>query len=363
MKYAQGLFQETISLANGCISNSGGNAYPNLYGLIAYAAFKLNDSVTAKANFDQYFQKQKPAKLGPTDYKTYAEVLLKFPGNETLAGTFIDKAVDLDSTVEGKVALLKSVAQANEARKQFKEAGDYYRKILMVKPNPSKVDLYNAGYNYSKAGQYQLSNEIFNTYTQKFPDETFGYYMIARNSLKLDSFDLANQGLANYIRVAAMSEQLKDKAAERDRIKSSLRYLIEYYANQRGLKDSALYYSNKGVALDAADSDFVSMRNQIEKINMKPIQAPLISTKANGDKSVVFGNGTVLSIKADGSWSKIEGGKVSTYNAQTGETTIIEKGKTTIIKKDGTVSTLEPPKAPGKPPVPPKNNVPKPKKK
>ncbi len=360
MKYAQGLFQDAIAASQICINNSGGNPYPNIYGLIAYSAYKLNDSVTAKANFDLYFQKQKPEKIGPTDYKTYAEVLLKFPGNESLAGTFIDKAVDLDSTIDGKVALLKSVAVANEQRKQYKEAGEYYNKILMIKPNPGKVDLYNAGYNFSRGGEFEKANAIFNTYIQKFPDETFGYYMIARNNLKLDSFDLANISLANHLKIANMSDMLKDKQAERDRIKGSLRFLIEHYANERGLKDSALFFSNKGVMLDPADSDFVRMRDQITKLNLKPIPPPIVSIKPNGERSAVFPNGTVFAVKPDGSWSKIEGKKVSNYNAQTGETTIIEGAKTTIIKKDGTVSVLEPPKAPGKPPV--KNNPPKKRK-
>lgn len=361
MKYAQGSFQETISSANACIQNAGPNPYPNLYGLIAYAADKLGDSVTAKANFDLYFQKQKPDKIGPTDYITYGKILLKFPGNETLASTMIDKGVELDTVVDEKVSLLKDVAVMFESRKMYKEAGDYYNKILMVKPNPGKVDLYNAGYNYSKGGEYEKSNQIFNTYVQKYPDETFGYYMMARNKMKLDSFDLSNGALADYIKVASMADALKEKAAERDRLKNSLRFLIEHYANDRGLKDSALYYTDKGIALDPADSDFVNMKNQINSLKLTPIPPPMVSISPNGDKSIIFANKTVLAIKADGSWSKVEpGGKVTTFDVKTGETKILEKGgRMTTIHKDGTTSVTEPPRTPGRPPVPPRNNTPK----
>ena len=349
MKYAQGLFAEAISASNACITSAGATPYPNLYGLIAYSSYKLGDFAGAKANFDLYFQKQKPAKLGPLDYKTYAEVLMKFPGNETLAGTFIDKAVELDSTVDGKVAILKSVADTLAARKQFKEAADVYAKILVIKPSPSKVDLYNAGYNYNKGAEYQKSVDIFNKYTQKYPDESFGYYMNAKNYVKLDSLNITGLAPANYIKIASMTDMIKDKPGEKDRIKASLRYLIEYYANTRGIKDSALYFTNLGITLDPADSDFVSMKRQIEPLTLKPMPLPRVTVSANGDKTIIMGDNTVISYKADGSMSIASPtGMVTTI--KDGVKTVVEKnGRITVTQKDGTIKVTEPPKTQGAP--------------
>jgi len=356
MKYAQALYADAITSANACIAAAGATPYPNLYGLIAYASYKLGDFVTAKANFDLYFQKQKPAKLGPLDYQIYAEVLMKFPGNETLAATFIDKAVDLDSTADLKAGRLKSFGDTLVARKLYKDAADYYNRILSIKPSPSKTDLYNAGYNFTRGGDYQKSLDVFNKYIMKFPDETLGYYLNAKNYLKLDSFDVSILALGNYIKVTSMTEQLKDKPIERDRIKSSLRYLIEYYANTRGLKDSALYYTNMGITLDPADSDFVSMKRQIEPLNMKPIPPPRVTVSPNGDKSIILGDGTAISYKADGSVATASpNGTVRTV--KDGVTTVVEKsGRITIYQKDGTYKIIEPPKTP-KPPV--RGNAPK----
>ncbi len=356
MKYGQALYADAISASNACIASAGANPYPNLYGLIAYSSYKLGDFAGAKANFDLYFQKQKPAKLGPLDYKTYAEVLMKFPGNETLAGTFIDKAVELDSTMDGKVGILKSTADTLAARKQYKDAADWYAKILNIKPAPSKVDMYNAGYNYNKGGEYQKSIDIFNKYIQKYPDESFGYYMNAKNYVKLDSFDVYGLGLGNYIKITNMTNQIKDKPGEKDRIKGSLRYLIEYYANTRGIKDSALYYTNLGITLDAADSDFVSMKKQIEPLNLKPLPPPMVTVSANGDRTVILGDKTVISYKADGTVVMVSpNGTIRT--TKDGVTTIVEKsGRITVYQKDGTVKVTEPPKTP-KPPV--RGNTPK----
>ena len=344
--YAQGLYQQTITKANECIAAGGANPYPNLFGLIAYSYNALGDSANAKSSFDLYFQKQKPAKIGPKDYDTYSKILLKFPGNEVLAGTYIDKAVELDSTEAGKVALLKSVATSYEAQKLYKNAADWYRKILSVKKMPSKVDLYNAGYNYNKGGEYGQSIEIFNSYIQKFPDESFGYYLNAKNEIKLDSLDVANKGLTNYLKIVSMTDLIKDKPGEKDRIKNSLRYLVEFYANAKRNKDSALYFTDRGISLDPADSDFVSMKKQISSMSFRPLPPPLRSTttiNSRGDKVTTTADGTITTESKDGTKVIVtRDGKITTI--KDGVTTIIDKGKTTIIGKDGkTTTTASPP--------------------
>ena len=60
--FLQGLYQQAITKADECITAGGASPYANLYGIKAYSFFKLGDSVNAKNSFEQYFQKQKPAK-------------------------------------------------------------------------------------------------------------------------------------------------------------------------------------------------------------------------------------------------------------------------------------------------------------
>jgi len=270
--YAQGLFQQSIDKSKECIAAEGSNINPANYGRMAYAYNKLGDSNNAKLMFDEYFQKQKPAKLGPTDYITYSEVLLKFPGNEALAGTFVEKAVQLDTTEAGKAAVMKSIAQKLEAQKQYKEAAVWFKRIVDVKKVPGKLDLYYAGMNYNKAGEYQESINLFNKYIELYPNESFGYFMNGKNYAKLDSLDNGSNALNNYLKIVSMTDSIKGKPGEMDRIKGTLRYLIEYYANVRRDKDSAILFTDKGIALDPADADFVSIKEQLSKItNMKPV--------------------------------------------------------------------------------------------
>ena len=78
MKFAQGLFAETITAAEACIG-ANANPYPNLYGLLAYANFKIGDKLEKAGDSSAAMaalwemqrlllivtlQKQKPAKIG-----------------------------------------------------------------------------------------------------------------------------------------------------------------------------------------------------------------------------------------------------------------------------------------------------------
>jgi len=281
MKYAQGLFAEAYTSSENCIGAST-TPYPNLYGLKAYSAYKLGDSVNAKSAFDMYFQKQKPSKLGSRDYETYAKVLLKFPGNEALAGTFIEKAVELDSTEAGKVNLLKSIASIYEARKQFAEAADWYKKIVFLKKDPGKTDLYNAGIGYYRVGQYYPAIQMFDIYIQKYPEDIFGYYYKGGSQAGIDTLMNNDSAYQTYTRAAAVGEVYPDKSRILTLIKGSYRYLVIYAANKLKDKELALGFVDKALLLDPADAEFIGFKESVSKMGApKPPPAKPAPVKKN----------------------------------------------------------------------------------
>lgn len=355
MKYAQGLFAETITAANACIA-ADPNPYPNLYGLKAYAAYKLGDSVAAKSGFDLYFQKQKPEKLGPKDYDTYAKVLLKLPGNEELAGKFVDKAVEIDSTEIGKVNLLKSMASAFEKKGDYATAGDWYKKVLAIKKTPTKTDIYNAGYNYFRIGKFPQASDVFDIYIQKYPDDIYGYYMKGRSLWGIDTtmaYGLANDAFAKAIQVG---EAYADKSKIISQLVGSYKYMIGYSANIDKNKDQALGFADKALTVDPADAEVLANKDILSKATLRPPARPPVKS----DKMTIAPDGTITTVGNDGSTTVIvPGGKITTV--KDGITTIIENGKVTMLDKNGKVIN-QTPTPPGRP-TPPKTGGTTPKKK
>ncbi len=281
MKFSQGFFTEAYTASENCIAASA-LPYPNLYGLKAYAAYKINDSVNAKAAFDLYLQKQKSAKITSRDYETYARLLLKFLGNEALAGSFIDKAVELDSTETGKVVLLKSIASTYGARLQYVAAADWYKKIVYLKKTPGKTDIYNAGIAYYRTDNYLAAIEMFDLYTQKFADDIFGYYYKGAAQAGIDTAMALDLAYKTYTSAVAVGEAYPDKSKILSLLKGSYRYLIIYTANKLKDKELALGFVEKVLLLDAADNEFLGFKESISKmVQPKPSMPKTAPVKKN----------------------------------------------------------------------------------
>lgn len=269
IKYAQGNFNEAIAKANECITAGGANPYPSLYGISAYAYNRLGDSANAKKYFEDYFKRQAPEKIGGGDYSTYANILLKFPGNEEQAGTYIDKAVAMDSIETNKVAYLKSIALVYEAQKKYAQAADWFKKILYVKKNPSKTDLYYAGYDYFRAMQYDSSIAVFSKYAEKFPDDMFGPYMIGKAKAGIDSTGAQGLAVDSYLKAIEIGEKATDKSKVKDYLTGAYKFFVEYYYNVKKDQANALLYIDKAIALDPTDQQLVQNRDLISKNDPK----------------------------------------------------------------------------------------------
>lgn len=265
IKYAQGLFNEAITKANECIATEGTNAYPNLYGIKAYAYNKLNDTANAKASFEEFFKRQTPDKIGSGDYSTYATILLKFPGNEATAGSLVDKAVMLDSVEANKVTYLKAMALAYDNQKKYKEAGDWYNKVLTIKKNPTNVDLYNAGYGYFRAGDFPASIVIFNKYTEKYPEDAFGYYMVGKANAGIDTTGVLGLAVPAYQKTVDLGEAAVDKAKVKAQLIGAYKFFIEYYYNVKKDQAKSLEYVDKALLVDPTDAQLIQNRDFISK--------------------------------------------------------------------------------------------------
>lgn len=280
MKYAQGLFAQAISKADQCIASDGVKPYPNLFGIKALAYNRLHDSLNAKSSYDEYFKRQDPDKIGGGDYSSYAAILLKFPGNETLAGTYVDKAVALDTLGANKATYLKSIASAYENQKKYAEAAQWYSKIINVKPNYSNVDLFNAGYAYYLAGMNDSSMRFFNLYVTKYPEDILGYYMLGNANAAIDSSGVQGLAVPYYQKVVDIGEVDPSKPNAKTRLLNAYKFFIGYYYNNLKDREKALVYLDKALALEPTDANLLANKEFISKNDPKaPPRKPAAPAK------------------------------------------------------------------------------------
>lgn len=256
--YASGQYQQTITKANECISAGGKNPYPSLFGLKAFAYDKLGDSANAKTFFEMYFQKQNPEKLESGDYAKYGLVLLKFPGNEATAAGYIQKAIALDTLEENKIEYITSVANSYLASKNYNEAAKWYTKLFSIKKNVTKTDIYNAGYNYYRGGNYKATDSIFGLYQQKYPEDILGVYMRARASEGIDTAGVLGLAKPYYEKVIQLGEASTDTARVKSQLIVAYNYMIAYYYNVKKDKATALSYNDKILAIDPTNAQAIA---------------------------------------------------------------------------------------------------------
>jgi Flp pilus assembly protein TadD len=270
IKFAQGLFAESITQAEGCISSAGATADPRLYGLIAYAKDKMNDSTGAKASFEKYFKFEKPENIGPTDDTTYARLQMQF-GNDSVASIYYNKAIEADTSETDKISLIKSIGARFESQKKFASAALWYSKILSIKKNLTKGDIYDAAYNYYKGGNYQASADAWGAYTAKFPEETYGYYMTGMAQNKIDTSFVLALAVPSYQKVIDLGEAqwATDSVKVKTHLLNAYKFFIQYSWNGKKDAKTAADYCAKYLAKDPNDAEvqgyqkaFVSMMNK-----------------------------------------------------------------------------------------------------
>ncbi len=258
-------YQETITQADACIDSAGGKSDANLYGLKGYAYNEMGDSLKAKASFDKFFAVVDPSKIGPGDYATYGQILLKIPGKEAEAESYIDKAVNLDTIPANKIKFVTDVAKRLAADKKYAQAGKWYGKVLKIDSSYGKTDLFYAGYNDLLGGNYVTADSVFKLYQQKYPEDAYGWYLGGHS---VEGIDTAQTGMAKpyYQKVIEIGDTTQDKASIKDKLIPSYRYMVAYYYNIQHQTDSAIIYNNKILAMDPTDATALKTKDALEQV-------------------------------------------------------------------------------------------------
>jgi tetratricopeptide (TPR) repeat protein len=168
---------------------------------------------------ETFFQKAREDQINPDNYVLMANLMSKFPEKATEAETYFNKAIQVDTVVNNKVDIAKRAADMYRKAGNQEKAAEWTTNILTLRPTPGKVDIYNAGFENFKAGQYNRADSIFKIYKQNYPNEVYGYYWSFRSLSVIDS--TMEQGLA------VPDAQKFIEIAETDKAKNSCNWIPE----------------------------------------------------------------------------------------------------------------------------------------
>lgn len=269
LKYAAQKYGEAISMSDALIGKVGPDVIkPRIYRLKAYSYLKLNDYANAKTSADEFFKKVHDHDIVPKDYELYGDIMSITPGSESKSYQYYDKAIATDTVYENKVEYVQKAVDLAKKQKDIVAVSDWLAKQYAFKKSPSNVDLYNLGRSYFDAGSvsfpyYKKADSVFAIYTEKYPDQAYGYYWRGRSSWSIDTSmtnALANPHFDKFIEVASSS---KDSATFKGQIKVAYKYFIGYNVFVTKDYKKAIEYCDKILALDPADQQALDYKRQL----------------------------------------------------------------------------------------------------
>lgn len=265
-----------ISKAMGVVNAVGAQTKAKVYKLLAYAYFDKGDYANAQKYANEYFNKEKPDNVIAMDYKLKADILAKTGGSaDEIFSTYM-KGMALDTVLLSKIDFLKKGAEDFKARgdslSRIRE-GDLRLAILKIKPNVGQRDVFDAGLAYYQGKAYDKSDSLFTVYTEKWPDETFGWQWKFNIQRAIDS--TMEKGLAVAPGIKYLEVLQRDTAKNRASILSVAGYLAQYYANIAKDREKAVQYLEKMLALDPSNADI--------KKNLDLLKKPAPKTNPRGN--------------------------------------------------------------------------------
>lgn len=261
-------FDGAISCAKNIVAQVGTNTKARVYKLIADSYLQKKDTASAKEFVDQYFAKAKPEELSPIDYGMKASVYSIIPGQEDVVYNSYLEGIKVDTVMENKVDLLKKGAEFFKNKGQREKEGDLLAALVELKPKPSINDMFDVGRAYYFGGAHIKSYNSFIKFTEKYPDEVYGWEWKFNNAKVIDSTKQDSIAVPDAIKLLEFSE--KDTAKYKRQYLASAGFLLGYYANIAKDGAKALEYLNKMLMVDPTNENLLNIKPQLEKSAKQP---------------------------------------------------------------------------------------------
>jgi len=150
-----------------------------------------------------------------------------------------------------------------KAKGMREKEGDLLSQKIALKPKPSINDYFDVGRAYYFGGANKKSYDAFVAFTQKYPEEVYGWEWKFNNARVLDSVKQDSIAVPDALKLLEFSE--KDTAKFKKQYLAAAGFLLGYYNNVAKDGAKALEYINKMLLLDPTNQSYLDIKNQLEK--------------------------------------------------------------------------------------------------
>ncbi len=275
--YAKKDFDNAIAGAKEIINKTGQDARARTFKLIADSYVQKGDTAAGKEYIDQYFSRLKKSdEVLPSDYKLKADIYSVIPGEEATVLQAYEQGVESDTTLEGKVNLLKQGITFFAKQKKYDMESKLHEMLLQLKPEKTINDWFSAGIAHYRNDNYARSYDIFTIVADSFPDQIYGWEWKFRNAQIIDT--VAKDSIALPAAEQLITFTNNDTVTYASQITLASYFLAMYY-NDKGDQAKAVEYLK---LMKAATSDPARKENIQKNIDALSALIPKSSSSAGG---------------------------------------------------------------------------------
>lgn len=247
-----GKYQESLNKAKEIESKTTFDKLPRLLVVFAYNYDRLKDSLKAKEYIEKFFATAPAEKIKPEDYDFAGNVLSRIKGSEMMAVQYLEKAMANDTSMVNKRNYVTKIANMMGNAKMYREQHRWFRRLMSMKSDPEKMDIYYTAVAAYNAEMYQQADSLTDIFHAKYPEEEFGFSFKVRVTKLLDVD--STKGLAFEPIEQYNTFLKKDLANNKKKIIYNYYYVAQLLADKMKDYPKALAILNKILEVDPTDA-------------------------------------------------------------------------------------------------------------
>lgn len=243
-------YSQAISKAKDVIAKERDKVQPRLYKLIAYSYAESGDSASAVDYMLHYFNHEQDSNFIAKDFETMAQLYVAANADADSIVKYYQKAAAISQDSETLYKYYKDLANLAAVKKDHASQAKWLGLYYTGNDKASNVDLFNWGISAYRSENYVLADSVFGLYTEKYPDQGFGYYWRARTNAVIDSGMTAGLAIPYYNKLIETVKMDSLSATDKKWIVEAYAYIAAYEANTQRNYDKAIEYFDKVLEID-----------------------------------------------------------------------------------------------------------------
>ncbi len=232
--FAKKDYDQAIAGAKNIIAQVGPTALARNYKLIAYSLLAKKDSAAARPFVDDFFKKADPEELIAKDFEMKADAYSAIPGMEDEVQAAYVQGATVDTVLENKIETLRRGAKYFQDKNLRSREAQLLQEMVKINPKASMRDYYDIMRAYYFAKDYEDSYAASVSFSEKYPEEIYGWEFRHYNSSVIDTVKFDSIAIPDAVMLLEASK--KDSVKFGAQRKRAANFLAITYVNK--LKDA-----------------------------------------------------------------------------------------------------------------------------